>query len=612
MLHMMETRTYGLCAGVIAVAALGTDAAAQTCPPTCLQCVPMTVELAEWHYWSTINAVEVLWRATFHGAIEADGKPHDRVFYTGGMVYPDSPSCGASQDFRIACTLGYGDTGQVRCYYFWSYGNTALSVCAAYCPDLVEQHVTVPPLQPEKVEIRAEQCNECPGKNARTIWRATYNGVPTDYHAKISRTVVQVYGTDQLLGSNQTFDLPPGQFVITGQCDGKSVSLVQITEYCGSRQLRTDSMLWPEGCWLYPQPKQDDVRDTIRGRTQGRTYFRVRTPFAVMGVRGFTAADTVIRGVQSQVGSEIRWMRITDSALAQAESSGTLLLPELLADGPLSTGSHVSGTHTPTLVMNGYGDADAGSYLMFEIPAGGTMEDAVQREATALVEDIGQPVIVSNPMPLEVCASQIDDPADPGKQVHLSVQATSSDASEQLSYHWYINGKRLNWGGPFLNRYNDSIQYRFGASDFPIDTPVLTLLDFHVGSAGDDGMPPRNVTFWVECEVYNSHGSARTRPVPVTIDLSMNDCDDDGTTDACEIATGAPDMNGDFIPDACQCLGDIDRNGAVDGADLGALLSSWGPITNAAPAIDCDLNADGAINGADLGAMLSRWGPCGP
>lgn len=605
----MADRTRGLIAGMLAIAALGLDAGAQTCPPDCQQCVPMTVEMVDWHYFSTINGVVATLRQTFHGVIEGDGKPHDHVFDTAALYYPDLPSCGESQDVRVAYRLSYWETQypSLRCTYFWEWGR---SYCAAYCPDLVEQHVTVPPVQPEKLEIRTDECAECPGAHARTIWHATSSGVPSDYHAKVSRTVVQAYGTDQLLGGNQTFDLPPGQFVITGPCDGKTVSLVQITEYCGSKQIRQDSMLWHEGCWPHIQPNQPNIRDTIRTRTQGRTYFHVRTPSAVMGVRGFAAAETVIRGSQSQMGSEIRWMRVTNGALAQAESTGAPLLPEVLADGTLPTGSHVSGTQTPTLVMSGYGDADAGTYLMFEIPPGGTMEDAVQRDATTLVDDVGQPVIVSNPMPVELCQSQIDDPADPSKQVKLSVQATSSDASEPLSYHWYINGKRLNWTGPFLNEYNDSIQYRFGASDVPLDNPELTLLDFHVGGPGGDGMPPRNVTFWVECEVYNSHGSARTRPVPVTIDLSMNDCDNDGTTDACEIASGAPDMNGDFIPDACQCLGDVDRNGAIDGADLGALLSSWGPIANAALAMECDLNGDGVIDGADLGALLSRWGPC--
>lgn len=53
------------------------------------------------------------------------------------------------------------------------------------------------------------------------------------------------------------------------------------------------------------------------------------------------------------------------------------------------------------------------------------------------------------------------------------------------------------------------------------------------------------------------------------------------------------------------CPADLDGNGAVNGADLGLLLSSWGGSGTG------DLNRDGTVNGADLGLLLSAWGPCG-
>ena len=59
--------------------------------------------------------------------------------------------------------------------------------------------------------------------------------------------------------------------------------------------------------------------------------------------------------------------------------------------------------------------------------------------------------------------------------------------------------------------------------------------------------------------------------------------------------------------DACTCPADIDRNHVVDGADLGALLSAWGPAAPGAPA---DLDFNGSVDGADLGALLSGWGAC--
>jgi len=51
-------------------------------------------------------------------------------------------------------------------------------------------------------------------------------------------------------------------------------------------------------------------------------------------------------------------------------------------------------------------------------------------------------------------------------------------------------------------------------------------------------------------------------------------------------------------------------NGIVDGADLGTILSYWGPRTQDPTSIASDLNGDGLINGADLGLVLSSWGPC--
>jgi hypothetical protein len=47
---------------------------------------------------------------------------------------------------------------------------------------------------------------------------------------------------------------------------------------------------------------------------------------------------------------------------------------------------------------------------------------------------------------------------------------------------------------------------------------------------------------------------------------------------------------------------DFDRNGAVNGADLGFLLGAWGPGSGPA-----DLDRNGDVNGADLGRLLGSW-----
>lgn len=53
-----------------------------------------------------------------------------------------------------------------------------------------------------------------------------------------------------------------------------------------------------------------------------------------------------------------------------------------------------------------------------------------------------------------------------------------------------------------------------------------------------------------------------------------------------------------------ESAGDLDGDGDVDGADLGALLGSWGPCSGC-PA---DINGNGVIDGADLGILLGHWG----
>jgi hypothetical protein len=84
------------------------------------------------------------------------------------------------------------------------------------------------------------------------------------------------------------------------------------------------------------------------------------------------------------------------------------------------------------------------------------------------------------------------------------------------------------------------------------------------------------------------------------------DCNENDVPDGCDIAGGfSTDQNLDGIPDECQCIGDVDDSGSVDGADLAILLGAWGPGGGAA-----DLDGSGAVDGADLAILLGAWGPC--
>lgn len=52
-------------------------------------------------------------------------------------------------------------------------------------------------------------------------------------------------------------------------------------------------------------------------------------------------------------------------------------------------------------------------------------------------------------------------------------------------------------------------------------------------------------------------------------------------------------------------LGDVNGDGAVNGADVTVILGEWGPCND--PCCVADLNGDGKINGADLLIVLGKW-----
>ena len=58
----------------------------------------------------------------------------------------------------------------------------------------------------------------------------------------------------------------------------------------------------------------------------------------------------------------------------------------------------------------------------------------------------------------------------------------------------------------------------------------------------------------------------------------------------------------------CDCVGDLNLDGIVNGADVSTILSYWGP-NPALPA--ADITGDGIVNGSDLAAVLTHWGSCG-
>ncbi len=108
-------------------------------------------------------------------------------------------------------------------------------------------------------------------------------------------------------------------------------------------------------------------------------------------------------------------------------------------------------------------------------------------------------------------------------------------------------------------------------------------------------------------------GAVHLIPLPI-------DCNNNGITDACDIATGASsDANADGVPDDCQ-PNDCPRGGCenldiagndcvINLGDLGLLLANF---NREGWDIAGDSDIDGDVDLADLGAMLAAWGSnCG-
>ena len=52
------------------------------------------------------------------------------------------------------------------------------------------------------------------------------------------------------------------------------------------------------------------------------------------------------------------------------------------------------------------------------------------------------------------------------------------------------------------------------------------------------------------------------------------------------------------------CAEDINQDGVVNAADLGALIGDWGCT---GPDCAADVNQDGIVNSADLGLVIGAW-----
>ncbi len=86
------------------------------------------------------------------------------------------------------------------------------------------------------------------------------------------------------------------------------------------------------------------------------------------------------------------------------------------------------------------------------------------------------------------------------------------------------------------------------------------------------------------------------------------DCNENGQPDGCDLFDGtSQDLDGNGIPDDCECPADVDGDEDVDVLDLLLVLSAWGEVGSDIPE---DINFDSVVDVLDLIEVLRNWGPC--
>ena len=192
------------------------------------------------------------------------------------------------------------------------------------------------------------------------------------------------------------------------------------------------------------------------------------------------------------------------------------------------------------------------------------------------------------------------------------------------------NGIAVNPFGLAANANSFTLIASFPATD-PAAAPILagpagtvTAIEYNAGSTITVSGAARGALFRTAARgnadamfAFSTYGAGKVAM------LGDSSPPDDGTGDSGDtlFPGWAGEVNGDHadaIINACvwmnptaappppACPADIDASGAVDGADLAALLQSWGACAKCS----ADIDGSGAIDGADLAALLQSWGAC--
>jgi hypothetical protein len=97
----------------------------------------------------------------------------------------------------------------------------------------------------------------------------------------------------------------------------------------------------------------------------------------------------------------------------------------------------------------------------------------------------------------------------------------------------------------------------------------------------------------------------------VESDVFAYDCNRNCIDDVQDITDGSSaDLNGNNVPDECECMADFDDNGAVDVNDLLILIGAWGDISTPENPLATDLDGNGVVAVNDLLIAVGEFGSC--
>jgi hypothetical protein len=194
----------------------------------------------------------------------------------------------------------------------------------------------------------------------------------------------------------------------------------------------------------------------------------------------------------------------------------------------------------------------------------------------------------------QVQVANTGDPICGGASLAVGTQSISSSAGDpSTSIKWWTSPSSVDWSYAWHTSWHRFTAPQAGVYRITASRGRLASRPTVCGS--NQHLVPS-----LEWNSYANSEGAQT-----TLTLAQGQSADVAFWEVDPVTVGTVDVSVVYFG---GCLGDINIDRVVDGADLGSLLAFWGAVTSTTRA--GDLNRDDLVDGIDLGILLARWGPC--